>query len=126
MKKSKQWTQFKSFQRKCKRAFKEAEVNHIYDVINEGLQIKIASRFGGMINQGNRTIFSESKDKAQILVEQFRSVFTIEDSSEMPHMVKQYRYKLPDLFIKTVGVETFLKNIVTAKACGPDNIPILF
>ena len=51
------------------RALKKAEVNHINAVIKEGLQIKIASRFGGMINQGNRIIFSESKDKAQILVD---------------------------------------------------------
>ena len=66
---------------------------------------------------------SESKEKAQILVEQFRSVFTIEDSSDMPHMEKQYRHKLPDLTIKTEGVEKLLKNIVTSKASGPDNIP---
>ena len=38
-------------------------------------------------------------------------------------MEKQYRHKLPDLTIKTEGVEKLLKNIVTSKACGPDNIP---
>ena len=41
----------------------------------------------------------------------------------MPHTEKQYRHKLPDLTIKTEGVEKLLKNIVTSKACGPDNIP---
>ena len=40
-------------------------------------------------------------------------------------MEKQYQHKLPDLTtcIKTEGVEKLLKNIVTSKACGPDNIP---
>ena len=38
-------------------------------------------------------------------------------------MEKQYRHKLPDLTIKTDFVEKLLKNIVTSKACGPDNIP---
>ena len=38
-------------------------------------------------------------------------------------MEKQYRHKLPDLTIKTEGVEKLLINIVTSKACGPDNIP---
>ena len=38
-------------------------------------------------------------------------------------MEKQYRHKLPDLTIKTEGVEKLLKNIVTFKACGPDKIP---
>ena len=44
-KKSKQWTEFKSFQRQCKKAFKDAEVNHINDVINEGLQNKNSKPF---------------------------------------------------------------------------------
>ena len=123
-------------QRQCKKAFKEAKVNHINDVINEGLQNKNSKPFWryvlsrkqdkiGIISLLKKlgSLFSESKEKAQILVEQFRSVFTIEDSSDMPHMEKQYRHKLPDLTIKTEGVENFLKNIVTSKACGPDNIP---
>ena len=134
-KKSKQWTEFKSFQRQCKKAFKEAEVNHINDVINEGLQIKNSKPFLRYVKSRKQdnigisplkklsSLLSESKEKAQILVEQFRSVFTIEDSSDMPHMEKQYRHKLPDLTIKTEGVEKLLKNIVTFKACGPDNIP---
>ena len=41
----------------------------------------------------------------------------------MPHMEEKYQHKLPDLTIKTEGVEKLLKNIVTSKACGPDNIP---
>ena len=134
-KKSKQWTEFKSFQRQCKKAFKEAEVNHINDVINEGLQNKNSKPFWKYVKSRKQdnigisplkklgSLFSESKEKAQILVEQFRSVFTIEDSLDMPHMEKQYRHKLPDLTIKTEGVEKLLKNIVTSKACGPDNIP---
>ena len=134
-KKSKQWTEFKSFQRQCKKAFKEAEVNHINDVINEGLQNKNSKPFWRYVKSRKQdnigisqlkklgSLFSESKEKGQILVEQFRSVFTIEDSLDMPHMEKQYRHKLPDLTIKTEGVEKLLKNIVTSKACGPDNIP---
>ena len=52
--------------------------------------------------------------------------FTKEDSSDMPHKEKQYRYKLPVLTITTEGVGKLLKNIVTSKACGPDNIPKIF
>ena len=37
-------------------------------------------------------------------------------------MEKQYLHKLPDLTIKAEGVENLLKNIVTSKVCGPDNI----
>lgn len=68
-------------------------------------------------------LYSESKEKAQILVEQFRSVFTQEDSSDMPYTGKQFQYKLPALNITTEGSEKLLKNIITSKACGPDNIP---
>ena len=69
------------------------------------------------------TLYNERKEKAQILVEQLRSVFTKEASLDMPHMAKQYQYKLPVLNITIEGVEKLLKNIVTSKACGPDNIP---
>ena len=38
-------------------------------------------------------------------------------------MLHKHKHKLPDLTIKTEGVEKLLKSIVTPKACGPDNIP---
>ena len=37
-KKSRQWSEYKLFQRQCKKAFKEAETNPKNDVINAGLQ----------------------------------------------------------------------------------------
>ena len=94
------------------------EVNHINDVINEGLQNKNSKPFWRIVKSRKQDNFGISplknlgfysvkvkKEKAPILVEQFRSVFTIENSSDMPHMEKQYRHKLPDLTIKTEGVE---------------------
>ena len=75
-KKSKQWTEFKSFQRQCKKALKDAEVNHINDVINEGLQSKNSKPFWRYVKSRKRdnigisplkkklgSLFSESKKK---------------------------------------------------------------
>lgn len=51
-----------------------------------------------------------------------------DDSTDMPYisyMDKQHQYKLPTLTITAEGFERLLKNTVTSKACGPDNIPYI-
>ena len=69
-------------------------------------------------------LLSDSKDKAQILVEQFQSVFTKHDDtiSLLPEVKKKARRPIPPLNITVKGVEKLLKNINTSKANGPDNI----
>ena len=68
------------------------------------------------------SLFSDSKDKAQILVEQFRSVFTKMGTCVLPVLPRIFKHELTELDIKTPGVEKLLQKINTSKAIGPDNI----
>ena len=133
-KKSKQWTEFKNYQKLCKREFKNAEMDYVNKTIQEGLENNNSKPFWRYIKSKRQdnigtaplkrkwTLFSDSKDKAQILVEQFRSVFTKMGNSVLPILPRNFRHKLTDLNIKTAGVEKLLHKINTSKAIGPDNI----
>ena len=68
------------------------------------------------------SLFSDSKDKAQILVEQFRSVFTKMGTYVLPVFPRIFKHELTELNIKTPGVEKLLQKINTSKAIGPDNV----
>ena len=64
----------------------------------------------------------DSKQKAQLLVKQFQSVFTCDDDQQLPETKKRARRPISPLHIATNGVEKLLRGINTAKAQGPDQI----
>ena len=66
-------------------------------------------------------LLNESTDKASILINQFRSVFTRE-SGPPPNLPQTYP-SIPNLEITVNGVCRLLKNINIHKAVGPDSIP---
>ena len=68
-------------------------------------------------------LFSESKKKAEILLKQFQSVFTKDDSAEMPPVNKTVEENIPPIKIDKEGVEKLLSKIKPHKACGPDELP---
>jgi len=68
-------------------------------------------------------LFSEPKDKAQLLNNQFKSVFTQEDTTNIPPMPGEHYPSIPDLVIDEAGVKTLLDRINPNKAHGPDAIP---
>ena len=73
-----------------------------------------------MKRKGN--LYSESKDKAQILVEQFYSVFTKLGTRTLAKLPKCLKFDKPSLVITTPGIEKLLKKINVSNSIGPDNI----
>ena len=71
------------------------------------------------------SLFSDTADKAKILLQQFQSVFMPKDRTPLPvpDMKRAAYPPLPDLTITTEGVAKLLKNLNPAKASGPDGIP---
>ena len=69
-------------------------------------------------------LINDSKEQAQILVEQFQSVFTPDDDSQLPDTKRRAKKPIPPLKI-AVDVEKLLLNIKMNKATGPDLIPNL-
>ena len=67
-------------------------------------------------------LVNDSKEKAQLLVEQFQSVFTRDDDQRLPDTKKRARRPISPLHITTNGVEKLLHGINTAKAQAPDRI----
>lgn len=71
----------------------------------------------------NGITHSNPKAKANILNQQFVSVFTEDDSSELPDMGPSPYIDIPDIAIQEEGVCKLMEDLNPNKAPGPDNIP---
>ena len=133
-KKSKQWSEFKNYQKLCKREFKKAEIDYVNKTIQQGLEkhnnkpfwryvkAKRQDNIGTAPLKRNGNLISESKEKAQILIEQFSSVFTKNKEHNIPKLNKLYKSNIGKITITIPGIEKLLNKINTSKAKGPDNI----
>ena len=133
-KKSNQWGSFKAFQKTCKKAFKKAEINHINNVIQKGLSENNSKPFWRYVKSRRQDsigvsplkkmgqLVNDGKGKAQILVEQFQSVFTRDDDQQLPDTKKRAKRPISPLHITTNGVQKLLQGINISKAQGPDKI----
>jgi len=70
--------------------------------------------------------FTEDEDKANALNSQFKSVFTVEDTSIMPKVSGQSFPDMDCIEVNVEGVSQLLSNLDPQKAVGPDNIPTRF
>ncbi len=68
-------------------------------------------------------LHTDSKDRANILNEQFKSVFTKNNQTITPRFIGPRFPPIQHLTITVKGVEKLLSNIKVNKASGPDNIP---
>ena len=66
---------------------------------------------------------SDNKSKAEILNEQFQSVFTKENLNNCPNKGNSPYQTMSDIKISCKGVTKLLKNQNIHKATGPDSIP---
>ena len=57
------------------------------------------------------------------MIQQFKSVFTIDKSTAIPQTTKHIDEPIPKLTIREKGVEKLLQDINPSKASGPDEIP---
>ena len=69
------------------------------------------------------TLTSDDKEKAELLNEQFTSVFTDEDITNIPTIDPlPVDTKLENIDIKIHDVQKLLKGLRTQKSCGPDGV----
>ncbi len=72
----------------------------------------------------NGILHTDSKSKAEILSNQFKSVFTKENLDNIPKLPPEHRFpQMPQVQVTEKGVEKLLRNLKPNKASGPDNIP---
>jgi hypothetical protein len=67
--------------------------------------------------------YTDNKGKAETLSKQFKSVFTQEDTNELPNKPPSPHPDVPPLLITSQGVAALLSKIKPHKATGPDDIP---
>ena len=68
-------------------------------------------------------IYSDPKKKADILNNQFSSVFTQEPDDELPDIGTSQHPDMPPLTIHEAGIRRLLLNIKPHKVAGLDNLP---
>ena len=136
-KKTGKWENFRFYQKECKRHFRQTELNYVNKTIQEGLEQNNSKPFWRYIKSKRQdhigvsplkkkgVLVDDSKKKANILIDQFSSVFTKDekDSHEMPQMESKCNSSIPPLIIRQAGVAKLLKKINVTKAPGPDAIP---
>ena len=134
-KKTGKWKTYNAFQKDCKRAIRKAEWVHVNNQIQSGFEEGSSKPFWQYIKsrrsdnvgvsplKDHGQLVSDSRGKARILLEQFKSVFTIESGN--PPDGKDLKEYPPagTLQIVESGVLKLLKRINASKSNGPDNIP---
>ena len=105
----------------CKREFKKAETDYVNKTIQEGFENNNSKPFWRYIKSKRQdnigtaplkrkgSLFNDCKDKAQILVEQFRSVFTKMGTCVLPVLPRIFKHELTELDIKTPGMRNYYK-----------------
>ncbi|KAK3104689.1 hypothetical protein FSP39_007852 [Pinctada imbricata] len=75
------------------------------------------------LKKSDGLLYSDTKSKAEILNTQFHSIYTREDTNNMPNKGTSPYPDMPSIRVSVKGVLTLLKNININKATGPDALP---
>jgi hypothetical protein len=68
-------------------------------------------------------LFNDAKDKTEILVKQFESVFTTVKTAILPTTNKFIENNISNITVNNARLAKLLKDINPSKASGPDEIP---
>ena len=133
------WDEYKSLQHQTKSIIRQRHQQYLSSIVNPDNGDNKMKRFWRYI-KGKRqdnigisalksqtgNIVTESSEKAEILNDQFKSVFTVEDTSCIPDKGTSPYPSIPDFDITSNGVRNLLENCNTNKSPGPDNIHAAF
>ena len=132
------WSQYYSFQKHCKREIRRAEWQYINKSVQEGLDKNNTKPFWNFVKSRRRdntgvsplrdrgTLYSDAPNKANILLRQFKSAFTLDSEPPPSQQPSQPRPQVPScqqITINTDGVAKLIKSLQVHKAPGPDGIP---
>ena len=133
--KEKHWKRYKDLQRSAQKASRQTKKTYLQKVVSEDLD-KTPRRFWNYIksrkqeNEGVSSLIdqdgflqSDSQKKADILKSQCQSVYTREDTSNLPDKGPSPHPTMENITSKIPGVIKLLKNLNPYKAASPDTIP---
>ena len=134
-KKTKHWERFNQLKRETRRALRRAHIDYINNIFRESLEKHDSKTFWRYVKSQRQenvgiaplkrggTLHSDSTTKAEILSEQFQSVFTPDTEDAIPQLEGTPYPTISRLHISQPGVTKLLLNLKVRKASGPDNIP---
>ena len=135
------WKMFKDLRKATKKRLTIAHNNYLLDLLKtddmdlETRKPTITKRFWTYIrskrqdNVGvtplviNDDVVSDSREKANLLSNYFKSVFTKEDLQNMPPEATSPYADIPPIHFSTAGITKLLQKVNCKKANGPDGIP---
>lgn len=128
------WKKYRSTQKLCRRNIRRAELRYVNRTIQDGLDNNNTKPFWSYVKarrtdnigvsplRNSGTLKSDPRSKAEILLQQFKSVFTPPDSLPIPTL-PQTTPPIPTIQISEAGVTKLLRDLKPNKAPGPDGIP---
>ena len=127
---------YKKHKRATQKCIRASHWRHINTVLDESLKegnskpfwkyvkSKRVDSIGISALKENGLLFEDSRSKAEILLKQFSSVFTREDTSKPIPNIKDSSFpSIENISIQEAGVLKLLQGINVNKAAGPDNLP---
>ena len=129
------WIIYKSFKRDTLKAVRKARWNYINNKLQIALEQGDSGPFWRYIRSQKQDnvgisplkdggkLHTDSIKKADILSNQFKSVFTHEDTTAIPHIQGPNYPPIPSLDVTPLGVTKLLNGINPKKAQDPDEIP---
>ena len=133
--KSKYWDMFHCLKHDTLKALRNAHNMYLSNTVNTSLEknnsnifwrcIKAQRQESTCVAPLNRDgqLHSRSKDKAEILSNQFKSMFTQDDGGAIPQLEGHAYPSIGHLYVSAVGLAKLLHSLNVRKASGPDNIP---
>ena len=67
--------------------------------------------------------FCDRQNQANIMGNQFSSVYTTEDTADLPDLGPSNTQRAPPINVEAKGIQKLLKDLKPHKASGPDSIP---
>ena len=138
-KKTKDWDRYKHLMKLQSRTCKKAYHDYIDKIVSPDLTTKPKRFWGWVKSQRNDSsgvaplkgkdglLHTNPVERCNLLNEQFCSVFSREDTSNLPQGNQDTVVEdMPDIQVGTEGVLKLLRKLNPHKACGPDGIPAQF
>ena len=129
------WSRYKSCKKQVTQQMRKARSDYVNNIIESAFQEAdtkpfwkfIRSKRGENIGvaplKSQGKLLADGRSKAEILNNQFKSVFTKEKSSDIPTPYGPNFPPIGNIQVNINGVQKLLSNIKVNKATGPDNIP---
>jgi len=122
------WTQYKYLRNAVNKFLKQAHENYCQHLFDDSFTIVKDSGRSRKNYQSvaplevNNSLNTTASSKAEVLGEQFFSVFTREDNN-IPELTSIQYPSMPNITFDIGGIVSILQNIKPGKGAGPDDIP---